>query len=119
MSRMQIRSGGASIPLTTASSGNPAGLVVIAGATTIEGAPAGEQIDPITGTSQQSAAISASEVSLMADTLCYVAIGSNPTAIATTSYPLPANTPVVFAITSGYKVAVIGTSGILHINPVV
>lgn len=82
-----------------------------------EGAASGN-VRTISGTSAQTAAITGEAVDLCVDTACWVEIGSNPTAALNTSYYLPANTVVRFPITSGNKIAVIGTTGNLYYHPV-
>lgn len=82
-----------------------------------QGQSAGQSI-AISGSSQQSSAITETQVDLMADTACSIAIGTNPTAVIATSYRLPANTLVRLGLVSGSKIAVIGTSGTLYISPV-
>lgn len=72
----------------------------------------------ITGASQQSAAFATQgvfAVRAVATADCYIAIGANPTA-TTSSTLLPAGAPEYFAVQSGEKLAVIGTSGTLNIT---
>jgi hypothetical protein len=58
--------------------------------------------------SAQSEAVAAAHVRLTATVDCHVAFGADPTAIADGSCVFcAARTPEVFAITSGWKVAVI------------
>lgn len=73
----------------------------------------------ISGSSQQTTAITATEVDITADTACFVAVGTNPTAALNTSYRIPATqVPIRLGITSGDKIAVIGTSGNAWVHPV-
>ena len=73
----------------------------------------------ISGSSQQTTAIAATQVDITADTACFVAVGTNPTAALNTSYRIPATqAPIRLGITSGDKIAVIGTAGNLWIHPV-
>lgn len=73
----------------------------------------------LSGSSQQTAAIAATTVDVQADTACFIAIGSNPTAALNTSYRIPANTPIRVGLTTGSKIAVIGTTGNFWYHPVV
>lgn len=82
-----------------------------------QGQAAGETI-VISGSSQQTAAIAATAVDIQADTVCYIAIGANPTAALNTGYRIPANAPIRLGMTSGSKIAVIGTSGNFWCHPV-
>ena len=73
----------------------------------------------ISGASAQSAAITATQVDVTADTACFIALGNNPTAALNTSYRIPAGVgPIRLGLTSGDKIAVIGTAGNLWIHPV-
>ena len=73
----------------------------------------------ISGASAQSSAITATQVDVTADTACFVALGNNPTAALNTSYRIPAGVgPIRLGLTSGDKIAVIGTAGNLWIHPV-
>lgn len=58
------------------------------------------------GASVQSAAFAGSYVRLVSDTACYVSVGTNPTASASTMRLL-ADSPEYFAVTPGHKIAVI------------
>lgn len=71
----------------------------------------------ISGSSAQSSAVSSTTncVRLCADTDCFVAIGSNPTATSSSFY-LPAKVPQVLGCSPSDKVAVIGTTGNLYIS---
>lgn len=73
----------------------------------------------ISGASAQSSAITATQVDVTADTACFIALGNNPTAALNTSYRIPAGVgPIRLGLTSGDKIAVIGTAGNLWIHPV-
>jgi hypothetical protein len=72
----------------------------------------------ISGSSQQSAAITGNVIRVAVDTACNIEIGKNPSASLTTSLWMPANSVEYFAIPSGSKVAVIGTAGNIYITPV-
>lgn len=75
----------------------------------------------VSGTSAQSAVISASSgyVRLFATTMCHIRVGSNPTA-TTSNMPLAPYVPEYFALTSGVKIAAIqnSSSGTLYITEV-
>lgn len=66
-----------------------------------------EQIVTISGTSAQCSALNAgtSLVELCSDTDCYLAFGTNPTAVALYHY-LPAKTVRYYALNSGMLIAV-------------
>jgi len=64
----------------------------------------------ISNVATQSNAINEEAVDILADALCFVAIGTNPTAVAGTSYACAANTTYRFPIKKGDKVSII-TSG--------
>lgn len=68
----------------------------------------GTQAVTISGTSAQSAALNAKTrfVRVVADTVCYVTAGDNPTA-TTSNMRLPADAPEYFAVTPGQKLAAI------------
>lgn len=82
---------------------------------------ASTQAIAVSGTSAQSAAISANAgyVRFLATTLCHIRIGSSPTA-TTSNVPLAPYVPEYFVVPSGSKVAVIqnSASGTLYITEV-
>lgn len=69
------------------------------------------QTRSVSGASAQSAAFNARTkyVRLYTDTLCYIAFGTNPTAVTASSMPLPAGLPEYFGVTAegSLKVAAI------------
>lgn len=75
-----------------------------------EGAAAGEAISN-TASSQQTAAITGDTIDVSTDSTddVFIEIGSDPTAVADTSYHICSNQTYRFPITSGNKVAVIAT----------
>lgn len=70
--------------------------------------------------SAQSTPVTGSLVDVTATVACFLAIGANPTAAASTGYYLAANTTYRLPITSGDKIAVIQASsaGTLYVHPV-
>jgi len=72
-----------------------------------EGAPV-EQHVAISGSSTQSAAFNAQSrfIRVHTDAICAIAIGTNPTAVAT-AHRMPANATEVYGIVPGHKIAVI------------
>lgn len=74
--------------------------------------PGTSQTVSVGASSTQSSALqtSTSIVQLCATVACFVAFGTNPTAIAGTSLFLPANVPVKVGVNGGSKVAVIQSS---------
>ena len=75
--------------------------------------PNTSQMVAIGAASVQSAAVAATTeiVRLVATVDCFVAFGTNPTAVANTSMRLVAGLPELFRINSSAKVAVIQASG--------
>lgn len=73
----------------------------------------------VAGTSAQSAAITGTEVLVHANTRCFIAAGSNPTA-TTNDIPLESGEKFHLRITSGHKIAVLQDTagGFLNIIPV-
>lgn len=72
----------------------------------------------ISASSQQSGALTGTLVHFWTTTLCYIAIGTNPTAVIATSYAVPANTVIALPINDQDKIAVIGTTGNAYFHPV-
>lgn len=69
---------------------------------------------PVGQESAQSAAVAATYVRLVATIDCFVALGADPTAVADGSCVFcAAHTPEVFAVTSGWTIAVIGLGNML------
>ena len=64
----------------------------------------------VTGSSAQTAALTAVLVRLVSTVACHVAVGVNPTATTSNMY-LPANAPEYFLIDSGQKIAAIKATG--------
>ena len=80
--------------------------------------PAGA-VRTMTGTTAQTAAITATYVRVVADADCAIAVGTNPTAVFNTSFHLMADDVVIIKITSGDKIAAIsGGAGNLYYHPV-
>lgn len=73
----------------------------------------------ITAASQQSGVLTGTLIHFWADTLCYIAVGTAPTAVIATSYPIPPNTLIPIPITDQDKIAVIGSAGVAYFHPVV
>lgn len=73
----------------------------------------------VAGSSAQSAAITGTEVLIHANTRCFIAAGSNPTA-TTNDIPLESGEKFHLRITSGHKIAVLQDTagGFLNIIPV-
>lgn len=75
----------------------------------------------VSGTSAQSAVISANTgyVRLLSTTLCHIRVGSNPTA-TTSNMPLAPYVPEYFQVGTGVKIAAIqnSSSGTLYITEV-
>lgn len=68
-----------------------------------------DQIVAVGGASTQSLAFTAKTqaVLLCTDTACCIAFGDDPVALQASSWLLPANTPIAFAVAPGTKVACI------------
>lgn len=75
--------------------------------------PGTSQVVAIGASSAQSTALQTTTtvVQLVATVACFVAIGSNPTAVANTTCYVPANIPVKYGVVGGNKIAVIQASG--------
>ena len=73
----------------------------------------------ITVASQQSGVLTGTLIHFWADTLCYVAVGTAPTAAIATSYAVPPNTVIPIPIIDQDKIAVIGSAGVAYFHPVV
>jgi hypothetical protein len=73
----------------------------------------------VAGSSAQSAAITGTEVLVHANTRCFIAAGSNPTA-TTNDIPLESGEKFHLRITSGHKIAVLQDTagGFLNVIPV-
>jgi len=82
--------------------------------------PGASQSVSIGGSSTQGTAVAGNTtaVLLCATVACFVAVGSNPTAVAGTSLYLPANVPLFVGIGAGQKVAAIQASsgGTLYVT---
>jgi hypothetical protein len=72
--------------------------------------PAADVVLAVTGTSAQTAPLTAVLVRLVATVACHIAVGSNPTATTGNLY-LPAGTPEYFLIDSGQKIAAVKATG--------
>jgi hypothetical protein len=72
--------------------------------------PAADVVLAVTGTSAQTAPLTAVLVRLVATVACHISVGSNPTATTSNLY-LPAGTPEYFLIDSGQKIAAVKATG--------
>jgi hypothetical protein len=95
------------------------GMPVIQESATVLSGGQSQKVD-VTTSSAQSTAITTPTVLVTSTVSCFIRQGTNPTALSNgTDQYIPANTTMrLVGITSGNKIAVIGTgSGALYISP--